>query len=465
MVASDRADARASTTHGRHSGLVRRSLHRGADVRSPDCSTPATWGSVAVFVDGEPVVDVWGGFTDTDRTIPWQRDTITNVWSVTKTMTALCALVLADRGDLDLDAPVGRYWPEFAAAGKDRVLVRHLLAHTAGLPDWDGPSRGSLRLAVRHGASGRAGPAMGAGNRGRLPLAHPGVPGRRGRPPDHRPEPGRVLRGRGGRPLDADFPIGLPAEHDPRVALTRSAAVAGRGLRRERAGQARAAAAGVAVRSPGREQRRLASREIPAASGFGNARSVALVQSVMACGGAVRGVRLLSPAGCDRAREEQFSGEDRRLGMPVRWGLGTGCSAARYGLGRLGRLARHDRSRGPHGRGVRDQSDARTRGRHPGAGGRDGRLRRAPGSAVIDRAHGTTTAAVGGRPRRERRGRPRWRPPGQIERSEDERDGEQRQLEAQPEGHHRDGPEDQRSLALHASQVVHDVSIGSGRRT
>ena len=55
--------------------------------------------SVAVFVDGEPVVDVWGGFADTDRTVPWQRNTITNVWSVTKTMTALCALVLADRGE------------------------------------------------------------------------------------------------------------------------------------------------------------------------------------------------------------------------------------------------------------------------------------------------------------------------------------------------------------------------------
>src|SRR5437660_2189901 len=96
-------------------------------------------GSVAVFVGGEPVVDIWGGFADADRTTPWQRDTIANVYSVTKTMTALCALILADRGDLDLAAPVGRYWPEFATAGKDTVLVRHLLAHTAGLPDWNGP--------------------------------------------------------------------------------------------------------------------------------------------------------------------------------------------------------------------------------------------------------------------------------------------------------------------------------------
>src|SRR5689334_22393816 len=93
-------------------------------------------GAVAVFVDGEPVVDVWGGFADADRTISWQRDTITNVHSTTKTVTALCALILADRGELDLAAPVCRYWPEFGAAGKEKVLVQHVLAHTAGLPDW-----------------------------------------------------------------------------------------------------------------------------------------------------------------------------------------------------------------------------------------------------------------------------------------------------------------------------------------
>jgi CubicO group peptidase (beta-lactamase class C family) len=95
--------------------------------------------SAAVFVDGEPVADLWGGYKDAKRTEPWEQDTITNVWSTTKTMVALSALILADRGDLDLDAPVARYWPEFAAAGKERVLVRHLLSHTAGLPEFDPP--------------------------------------------------------------------------------------------------------------------------------------------------------------------------------------------------------------------------------------------------------------------------------------------------------------------------------------
>src|SRR4051794_11205938 len=74
--------------------------------------------SVAVTIGGELVVDLWGGFTDAGRTAVWERDTLVNVWSTTKTMTALCALILADRGELDFSAPVSAYWPEFKAGGK-----------------------------------------------------------------------------------------------------------------------------------------------------------------------------------------------------------------------------------------------------------------------------------------------------------------------------------------------------------
>ena len=88
----------------------------------------------AATVEGETVVDIWAGYRDVARTRPWEEDTIINVASTTKTMTFLCALMLADRGQLDLDAPVVSYWPEFGAEGKEGVLVRHLLAHSAGLP-------------------------------------------------------------------------------------------------------------------------------------------------------------------------------------------------------------------------------------------------------------------------------------------------------------------------------------------
>lgn len=89
--------------------------------------------AVTVIVGGRTVVDLWGGWADAARSRPWERDTLVNVWSTTKGPVALCAHVLVDRGLLDLDAPVAAYWPEFAAAGKEKVLVRHLLSHRAGL--------------------------------------------------------------------------------------------------------------------------------------------------------------------------------------------------------------------------------------------------------------------------------------------------------------------------------------------
>ncbi|MEU9137711.1 serine hydrolase domain-containing protein [Streptomyces sp. NPDC048404] len=292
-------------------------------------------GSVAVFVDGEPVVDVWGGFTDADRAIPWQRDTITNVWSVTKTMTSLCALILVDRGELDLDGPVGRYWPEFAGAGKEKVLVRHLLAHTAGLPDWDGtiedlydwPSA-TARLEAQ---TPRWEPGSAAGYHS---LTYGFLVGEVVRRVTDR-SLGAFFAQEVAGPLGADFHIGLPAEHDHRVALT----IPPSGQDEDYATSAPAGTgAATTTRLRVRDGNGVAWRraEIPAASGFGNARSVALAQSAMACGGEVRGTRLLSPSGCDRARQEQFSGEDRRLGLPVRWGLGYGLFDTGFGWGGWG---------------------------------------------------------------------------------------------------------------------------------
>lgn len=89
--------------------------------------------AVAITVGGETVVDLWAGWADPDRTRPWQADTLTNVWSTTKGMTAICAQQLMERGELDVDAPVVRYWPEFGAAGKSEIPVRWLLAHRSGV--------------------------------------------------------------------------------------------------------------------------------------------------------------------------------------------------------------------------------------------------------------------------------------------------------------------------------------------
>ena len=95
--------------------------------------------SLAVNIDGEMVVDLWGGWADLARTVPWTENTITNVFSTTKCMTSLAALVLVDRGELDLDVNVATYWPEFAARGKAGIKVRQLLSHTSGVSGWDQP--------------------------------------------------------------------------------------------------------------------------------------------------------------------------------------------------------------------------------------------------------------------------------------------------------------------------------------
>ena len=85
------------------------------------------------------VVDLWGGWADEARTAPWGENTITNVFSTTKAMTSLAALVLVDRGELDLDATVAKYWPEFAARGKAGIKARQLLSHTSGVSGWEQP--------------------------------------------------------------------------------------------------------------------------------------------------------------------------------------------------------------------------------------------------------------------------------------------------------------------------------------
>jgi CubicO group peptidase (beta-lactamase class C family) len=293
-------------------------------------------GSVAVFVDGQPVVDVWGGFSDPEQTKPWQRDTITNVFSVTKTMTALCALILADRGELDLDAPAGRYWPEFAAAGKEKVLVRHLLSHTAGLPDWTGPIEElydwpsvTARLAAQ-APQWEPGTAAGYHSLTQGFLVGEVVRRITGQ------SVGDFFAANVAGPLGADFHLGLPAEHDPRVALAvpppsqNEDYAAGAGA----SSAPRTAATAIRVRDANSMAWRRA--QIPAASGFGNARSVALVQSVLACGGAVHGRRILSQAICDRAREAQFDGVDRILGRSMRWGLGYGLFGRGLGWGGWG---------------------------------------------------------------------------------------------------------------------------------
>jgi CubicO group peptidase (beta-lactamase class C family) len=121
-------------------GLVEKGWERVADTFRANFQEGKDLGAACcVYVDGRAVVDLWGGLADGETHRPWERDTVALVASTTKGATALCAHLLVERGELDLDAPVTRYWPEFGAAGKEEIPVRFLLSHQAGLPYVDTP--------------------------------------------------------------------------------------------------------------------------------------------------------------------------------------------------------------------------------------------------------------------------------------------------------------------------------------
>jgi CubicO group peptidase (beta-lactamase class C family) len=292
--------------------------------------------SVAVYVDGEPVVDVWGGFVDEARTTPWERDTITNVWSTTKTMTALCALILVDRSEIDLHAPVSRYWPEFKAANKEGVEVRHLMGHTAGLSGWSEPltvedlydwEKCTSLLAAQE-------PWWEPGTRSGYHALTQGY------------LVGEVIRRTTGitvgaffaaelaEPLQADFHIGLDAAEDSRVsAVIPPPPPDPASVNLDPGALPLRTLANPLLDASWAWTRGWRAAEIPAANGHGNARSVGLVQSVLACGGAVAGRRFLSGAGCNRVFEEQARGTDLVINVPLRLGVGYGLSSEETPIG------------------------------------------------------------------------------------------------------------------------------------
>ncbi len=294
-------------------------FRRGADVGA----------SVAITLEGETVVDLWGGARDAAGALPWERDTMTFTASTTKTALATCALMLADRGELDVDAPVARYWPRFAQNGKAGVLVRHCLGHTAGLPALDEP----LRLedlydweTIIHRLEGQA------------PWWEPGTAsGYHGLTQGYLV--GEVIRRITGRsvgqffaeavagPLGADYHIGLAPRHDHRLAqiippATPEAAPGGADSI-----SARAYANTQSVTARERwEDEGFRRAEIPAGNGVGNARSVARFNTLISCGGEAFGQRLMSREGARRVLYQQSDGPDRVFLAPVRFGLGLALS-------------------------------------------------------------------------------------------------------------------------------------------
>ena len=296
---------------------------------------------VCVIHRGRVVVDLWGGWRDEARSVPWQRDTIVHTYSTTKPMAAACALVLVDRGSLELDRPVAAYWPGFARAGKDAVTVRQLLSHQAGLAalrdpvppheiyDWE---------------------AIVARLEAEEPWWQPGTA--------HSEHAyfyghlvGELVRRVDGRsisrffadeiagPWDLDFQIGVrPADRGRVAPLHGLETLFPGGVAGDPGSMYRAALGN----PPGMllpdvvNSEAWMSAEVPAVNGYGTATAVARFYQAFLNGGELDGRRVVSAETCRAATSVQSSGHDAFLERDVDWGLGFQVEDGTYGHGGLG---------------------------------------------------------------------------------------------------------------------------------
>lgn len=286
--------------------------------------------SFAATVDGRFVVDIWAGYRDASQTLPWQEDTIVNVFSTTKAMVATTAAMLADRGLLDYTKRVAYYWPEFAQSGKADITVAQALSHQGGVPgisrplsnwyDWDaivdaiaaetpwwepGTANGYHAITFGHLA----------GELIRRISGHTF---------------GEFLRSEIAGPLHADFLCGFGPEQDYRVGeIVPPPAMEGV--------PPDALLLKVLANPPfdakQANDREWRAAEVPAANGHANARSCARAMSALACGGEVDGVRILSQAAIDQAITEQCYRDDLVLLQPMRWGVGFMLSSEQMPMG------------------------------------------------------------------------------------------------------------------------------------
>jgi CubicO group peptidase (beta-lactamase class C family) len=299
------------------------------DALAEEVQTGAEVGAaIAVDIDGETVVDVWAGHADAARTTPWTRDTIVNVWSSTKTVTSLAALMLIDRGLIDADDRVADHWPEFAANGKHDVRIRHLLTHSSGVSGWEQPvvpedildwDKSTAALAAQPPwwqpgtASGYH--ALTYGHLiGEVVRRVTGSPLK------------EFVRDQIAEPLGADFQIGACPDDSGRIAEIIPATEpfdlppmdqwSAPMLKTFTGPAADPAIANTAA---------WRAADIGAVNGHTNARALARILSVISLGGTVDGVTLLRPQTVEKIFEVQLDGPDLVLaGHPLRWGLGFG---------------------------------------------------------------------------------------------------------------------------------------------
>jgi CubicO group peptidase (beta-lactamase class C family) len=293
--------------------------------------------AVCVEVDGRRVVDLWGGWADAGRAHPWQEHTVVCVFSCTKGLAALCLHQLVEQGRVELDVPVARYWPEFGAAGKEAVSVRHVLTHSAGLNrlrdplppggvyDW-ATVTAALAAEAPHWEPGTA--------HGYHTLSFGHLVGEIVRRVDGR-DLGTYVREELADPLGIDLYLGFGPEVDGQVAelllppessMLGPAAQAARAIdpaRIERYDDPHILTPPVCNSRPWR------AAQIPGANGHANARALARVYGALARGGE----SLLRPETITAARQVQVTGPDRTIGSVTQFGLGWADPDAQVGFG------------------------------------------------------------------------------------------------------------------------------------
>jgi CubicO group peptidase (beta-lactamase class C family) len=282
--------------------------------------------SFAVTIEGEYVIDLWGGHRNAEKTLPWEEDTIVNVYSTSKTMTFISILMLADRGELDLYAPVANYWPEFAENGKAGITITNLLSHSAGLPAFSRPFSAEELYDWDLAVSDLANQA---------PLWEPGT-----QSGYHGVTQGFLLgevvrrvtgqtygtwfRENVAEPIGADFHIGLHERDLSRVAELLQDPSADASVFDNLDPESMTAKVFGGGASSGDVANSAAWRqaEIPAVNGHGNARSVVRAQSALANDGLAFGTQLLSAEGAGKSREVLLESTDLVLLFPIKFAMG-----------------------------------------------------------------------------------------------------------------------------------------------
>ena len=287
-------------------------------------------GAVAVWCDGRIVADLWGGWSDLARQRPWSRDTIVNVFSVSKAFCTIAIMHLVDAGLLELDARVARYWPEFGQGNKDAITVRQLMSHQAGLPAIRKPlpDGAALEWSLITAALAEQTPWWVPGTAHGYHVNTFGfLAGELVRRVTGKTL-GALLRDSVAAPLEADVHIGLPLSEHHRVSDFRWPGDPSNPAKPAITSDDQLMRWNTYWNPPGFSgshwvnTARWREAEVPSTNGHANARGIARVYAALADGGAIDGVRILSSDSLALATTEQVNGPDVINQRPSRFGIG-----------------------------------------------------------------------------------------------------------------------------------------------